>query len=1020
MAVETPTINKIVKMTEFDLLRTNVTQYNMYMCLDTRKLYYDSTNNISGRILYSYIGVKTVNDLLYNITPEYANVYYCWEDNSLWLWMNKWITLWSDHSYPSAYVYNDWNGTSGDLTDVYRNDDPLIPADDNGLLHDGSVVIRDRNRIIKGKLYVDDGNDNLVISSYLGGGVRILPNGQIDTDGEFFISDENDAFIRAKFTVKNNEAYVNYAEVPNEDPSLDNLKKPDHNYKIYHEGNLDASLIQPLTGEAVYNALIADKATLPDPFDFNVKKLAGHGINDFSLVGHTHVAANITDFDQKAQAQAEVVVKSILNAAVGEGITITQATDQTPYKFTANTFNIRLTGGVTGNANVVKLGNVNIATVVDGTKHSHTNYEETMQDLQNQINNIQTIDPNDYYTKLETNALLDDIKGTAVPTAGKPLLVNNNLEFDINVTSANKFKNSKHIELTGDITGSVDTDFVNNTVSITTSAGNILSAVPVSGKALAVDSNGDLPGNATSASELNHTITLNLTNEVSGTATLDTSLNSCSISCTLVPGSNILQSSDLNILVPEMENVGTSANPRYKIKMVNIPDVLQETTIKPQGVFNPNNGVPSQSPVEGYIWQAEAEGTLSGELILEDDFYLYANSKWNLISGNQNVVSVNNKQGRVTINYSDVGGISDSYINYTIGNQVPANKIPVTDTAGHLPGVKVDALTNAFSLLTTNGDVNINTSSSTRTSTDGTQNLNVQLDITQAGYQNILNTIGYVLQNNGVDLTHKTKLNFADGLSITGLGSIYTLKVNEFLNQFNWLYIDDNNTGTIDTSTTYGQGIISALNDLYVEKNTKPTIVVRATSTSYNTVDNNFELYMINDNLPSISGGATTVTIYALSSRTLLAPASAPSGYRQYNVSDNTMTLSFDANADLSSISWSTLTTANAITYLPIIGVDGSTVAYTPTYNAQPANKKYVDDSITGRIYKTTIGDGTSTTFTITHNLGTEDIMVQFRDKVSKQQVYIENHTTNNNTLVVTTNTTVLASNQVQVLITKC
>ena len=56
------------------------------------------------------------------------------------------------------------------LTAVYRNDEPLWPADDNGLLHDGSVVVRDRNRIIKGKLYVDDGNDNLVISSYLGGG----------------------------------------------------------------------------------------------------------------------------------------------------------------------------------------------------------------------------------------------------------------------------------------------------------------------------------------------------------------------------------------------------------------------------------------------------------------------------------------------------------------------------------------------------------------------------------------------------------------------------------------------------------------------------------------------------------------------------------------------------------------------------------------------------------------------------------------------------------------------------------
>ena len=62
MAIKTPTINRIIRMNEFDLLRTSIVPGNMYMCLDTQKLYYDETS--SRRVLYSYVSVKTINDLL--------------------------------------------------------------------------------------------------------------------------------------------------------------------------------------------------------------------------------------------------------------------------------------------------------------------------------------------------------------------------------------------------------------------------------------------------------------------------------------------------------------------------------------------------------------------------------------------------------------------------------------------------------------------------------------------------------------------------------------------------------------------------------------------------------------------------------------------------------------------------------------------------------------------------------------------------------------------------------------------
>ena len=216
MTTYTPTINTIYKMTEFDLLRTKVNMGDMYMCIDTQKLYYDSGTTADDRRLFDYISVRTVNELLYQITPSYGKNYYCWEDNSLWVWVNKWETLYSQTTYPSAYVYDDIPSTTnqGMLSPIYRYDMPNMPADDNGLLKDGSVIIRDRNRIIKGKLSINDENDNLLISSFLGGGIRILPNGKMSTDGELYIdsklnetTNKQEAFatLRAKLTILNDE-----------------------------------------------------------------------------------------------------------------------------------------------------------------------------------------------------------------------------------------------------------------------------------------------------------------------------------------------------------------------------------------------------------------------------------------------------------------------------------------------------------------------------------------------------------------------------------------------------------------------------------------------------------------------------------------------------------------------------------------------------------------------------------------------------------------------------------------------
>lgn len=545
--IQRPTISRIVKMTEFDLLRTKVEMGNMYMCVDTQKMYYDGGNTADSRAIYDYISVRTVNDLMYNITPSFGKSYYCWEDNSLWIWVNKWETLYADTTYPSAYVYDDTNS----LNSVYRYDMPNYPADDNGLLKDGSVVVRDRNRIIKGKIYVDDGNDNFVISSFLGGGLRFLPNGKMSTEGELYICDDTDttddseietekqarielsssetnveitsdellfiqdeftlndckapqrfdlesgsytlsntpddtediyiakytntedeskyftvvqhtyyvpvngkikySYIRSELHTMNNDLYVDFSEDPDKDNNV--YQKPSHKYKVYHEGNLDVSSIKIMSPLQIYNKLM-EKDTLPNPFDFNVLQLDGHTSDYFAQATHTHESSDITDLNDFVSRQAGIAVRSIFNNMEGLGITGSYNTASDVLRLEANNFNIALSGGVTGNATVSNLTDTVINVTVDPTKHIHTNYEETLTSLQNQINAL-NIDATSTYTRAVIDEKIAEVTGTSIPTPNKPLLVNMDGILPGTSTNATKLNHDITFTFSGNVTGDI-------------------------------------------------------------------------------------------------------------------------------------------------------------------------------------------------------------------------------------------------------------------------------------------------------------------------------------------------------------------------------------------------------------------------------------------------------------------------------------------------------------------------------------------------------------------------------------
>ena len=957
MAIKTPTINSVIRMTEFDLLRTSITQGNMYMCLDSQNLYYDETN--SRRVKYAYTSVKTVNDLFYNLTPSPGTTYYCWEDNSLWLWMNKWISIWSDSTYPSAYAYDSINPSqtnTGKLNTIYINDDPYSPADSNGLLKDGSVVVRDRQRIIKGKIYIEDNNDNLTISSFLGGGIRFLPNGQADSDGELLIGDEGKSYFRTELHLLNNEAYIDYSEDPESDPS--EYKNSDHIYEIFHSGNLDVSAIKVLKPLDIYNKLL-DKS-LPEVFDFNVRYLNGNLATDFAFAKHKHKSTDISDFNEASRNQSEVKIKEIFNTMTGEGIYISYMSNTSSFKMSANNFNLTFAGGVSGTAEIRHLSDTTINLDVDPSKHVHKNYVEKLDNLQDQINNITSVDPTAYYTKTEMNTKLSQLAGTEEPTIGKPLLVNTDLKLPGTSLKADQLSDLKNISFTGDITGEINTDFSSDTI-ITLNTDNIISNIPQSGKVLKLDSDLNLPANAISASKLNHDINIRMIGEVNGNSILDTSLNEISINTTLTPNDNIIQSKDIGVRVAGLDSNG-------KIPSSQLPS--SEISLSPQGYWDPNDGAPSSNPLEGQFWIANNNGIFNNYNFKINDWCLYYNSEWQYLSVNSNVISVNNKTGLVNLTADDVNAISKNYIDYDLGSTIPVNKVVITSQEGIIEGASVSKLSRSFNITSIENSLISIDEGSGVISTDGSKDIQLNLKISETGYTDLKSKIGFNILNNNVLKEYKPNLNFGNGLKITSEDNTLNIDVISN-NDFNILYYNYSDDIT---------DLINIIDSLYDDRSGKPIMLIYK--------DNDAKVYnFIIDKNVDDRNSDNVVNIVSINSYNEYST----DNYTIDNLINYTMHIIFnsDEEASIKNITLDKSSIENN-TFLNVNVKDNAT-AFIPTKNAQPTSKQYVDNLFSKRAFITAIGDGSKKQYTINHNLNSNNIIVQFRKTSNMEQCYIDN-----------------------------
>ena len=821
-SVTTPTINKIIRLKNYDLLGTQCKKYNMYMCLDTLQLWYDESD--SKRVLYAYVGVDTVNDLQKNLIPELGTTYYCWESNSLWLWMNRWICLYTDGKYPSAYRTD-----NGYIEEVYLSDDQPTIVDNNGLLRDGSVVVRDANRIIKGRLYISDSMDNLVISSYLGGGVRILPNGAFSSDGELYIDDDAKAYIRGEWNVRNHEIYVDYTEKPNEDKN--EYRDSTHRYRVWHEGNLKLSSFD-LTGENIYNKIIdAQKdGTLPDPLVLNVDRLNGLHSTDFALKSHVHTTSEISDFKEATEAAAEAVLKNRLTNMISKGAKITWVEASKKFMLSTDNFILTLTGGVTGQGTVTNNTNTTIAVTVDPNKHKHKDITDRLDKLEKGGG----ADLSNYYNKQEVDKNISDMF-SATPIQGKALLVDKNKNLPGNALTASDLDHDTELELDGDITGAVTFGYDLTRLTLTTDASKIVSDTATAGKALKLDSNAELPATSYKAKQLDHDIEFNITGAVTGRATLDTSQSSFTINTTIPAGSKILTKDDLGVTVASLGSDG-------KVLSSQLPD----TAIGGMKIVDTWSGgiAPSTKPGEGNVWYVDTDCTFNGESYKAGDWIYYHNSSWNRADLGVSVKSVNGKSGEsITLTPADVKAISEDYIDYTIGADIPQNKIVVTDKDRHIAGVTVDKLTKEFNLKTaSNGHVKIDTANSTNVKTDGSKDLDIKLAITDDGYTAIATKLRRDIKNNNSNVPFRKNLNFVDFAIADDSGTNTVTIKPDYTNGDEILYF--NGTLTDDFK--------KRLTNNYYNKNDRPFYI------AYRDANNRIQLVGING---SIADAADNTTI---------------------------------------------------------------------------------------------------------------------------------------------------------------
>ena len=408
----------IYRVNEFDLLSIPKVVGNLYACMDSRRMYEDIS--VTERRVMSVQMIDTEINRQYNVRPINAAYYYVWETNELWLYNYGWELIIGDKTGDGNNQYVTSTGIQ------YLPNTGCCNPDNNGIMGDGSVVVRDSNRVIKGKIYIDAENNELVFSSYLGGGLRFLPSGSYEEKGSLDISNGELKFY--------GDVYINGHIFAQDDMYV---MKDDYQYKVYTEEDFTVGCWE-FDGNDVVDKLNA----LDQPVNIDVKKFDGHTSDYYAKAIHKHVSADITDLGEFVKNNR---YNSLMSGLHDRGIQVQYDSSNDTYKFVPNSFMINIVGGADGFATVTDLGDTTINVTVDPDEHKHSLVD--MLDW--------STFKKDYDLKMYTSDFKAETTKTPVPDKLLYLDGSGNLPTNVTGNSAttDKLKTQRLIKLSNGVSG---------------------------------------------------------------------------------------------------------------------------------------------------------------------------------------------------------------------------------------------------------------------------------------------------------------------------------------------------------------------------------------------------------------------------------------------------------------------------------------------------------------------------------------------------------------------------------------
>lgn len=171
----------ILKITSYDLLRTPIKKGQIYFITDTRTLYKDYSTLAVDRRIYPAVVVNTDNERVNKLRPANGVNYYVIESNCLWCFDTKWVLK---NGQVAAVPYNTYYIDNTEGASPYISQDEFITGkygdkiiDNNGLMGNGAVVIRDPDRMQRGRLEANTAAQEISILSFLDNGIGLYPYG---------------------------------------------------------------------------------------------------------------------------------------------------------------------------------------------------------------------------------------------------------------------------------------------------------------------------------------------------------------------------------------------------------------------------------------------------------------------------------------------------------------------------------------------------------------------------------------------------------------------------------------------------------------------------------------------------------------------------------------------------------------------------------------------------------------------------------------------------------------------------